>query len=240
MTVDRGELEVSLALQRRFLGVGPDEPQEVTAFVRGHPWVGYAHDEVEHIALLRRAQATRGFEGAYLLVNPIDPRIADRYERGYWGAAHAGRASDKDVLARRAIYVDVDPVRPKGISATADERSAAHDAARQIHQWLADVLGPRCLAFGSSGNGYFILVAIVLEPIDAVQIPRLRTFLERLHRRYGSARAKVDSTVINPARLMPAGGTWKRKGADTPERPHRLTSLVCRPEIDRVPLAEIC
>jgi hypothetical protein len=33
--------------------------------------------------------------------------------------------------------------------------------------------------------------------------------------------------VFNPARLMAAPGTWKRKGAGSVTRPHRLTSFVC-------------
>lgn len=239
MTGTRGEIEVSIALQRGFLGVEEEEIQEVVALVRGRPLVGYARTSADQVALLRRAQTTRWFEGAYLLANPFDPRIGDRYDPGYWGPAYAGRTGDRDILARRVVYVDIDPVRPRGISATEAEHQAARDIAWRVREWLASVLGGGCIGFGCSGNGYYLTIAIVPEPVDPNQVIRLRRFLERLHRRFGTEGIAVDTSVTNPGRLMPAGGTWKRKGADTPERPHRLTSFSCRANVERVPLTEV-
>lgn len=224
---DRNYLPVSLGLWRRFLGVGEHEMQEVIAMVRGRPWVGYARSEAAQVEMLQRAQRTRDFSGAYLLLNPIDERIAERYPAGDFGPAHAGRASDKEILQRRAVFIDVDPVRPKGISATDEERAAARVVAVGVRELLQSRCGIDAIGWGSSGNGYFILVAIEPVATDRDQGPRIKRLLEGLQLKFGTPAASIDGSVFNPARLMAAPGTWKRKGAGSPSRPHRLTSFVC-------------
>jgi hypothetical protein len=234
---DNGYIEVALALWRRFVGVSDDEVQEVVAFVNGRPWVGYARTFEEQVELLKRAETKRGFAGSYLLFNRIDPRIAERYAHGNIGPAQSGRASDKEITHRRALFIDVDPVRPKGISATNAERSAAHEVASGVRDLLLERIGQSSVGWGSSGNGYFLLVAI--EPIepDKDQGPRIRRLLDGLQTRFGTAGANIDGSVFNPARLMSAPGTWKRKGAGSEERPHRMTSFSCRASAPvRVPL----
>lgn len=233
---DRDYLPVSLALWRRFLGVADTECQEVIAMVRGKPWVGYARSEQEQVSMLRRAQSTRDFSGAYLLVNPIDPRISERYHPGDWCSAHAGRASDKEITWRRAIFIDVDPVRPKGISATDAERAAARAVACGVRELLESRVGKDAVAWGSSGNGYFMLLAIDPVVPDKSHGTRIKKLLDGLQAKFGCPAASVDGTVHNAARLMCAPGTWKRKGAGSQERPHRLTSFVCQPDPVRVPL----
>ncbi|MFA5682626.1 MAG: hypothetical protein WC999_14950 [Hydrogenophaga sp.] len=231
---------MSVGLWRRFLGVGEHECQEVVGFVRGRPWVGYARSEAEQVEMLRRAQTQREFAGAYLLLNPIDPRIAERYAHGDFGPAHAGRASDKEIQLRRAIFIDVDPVRPKGISATDAERAAARDVVCGVGDLLVARCGRDAVAGGTSGNGFYLLVAI--EPL----IPqkdhglRIKRLLDGLQARFGTPAASIDGTVHNAARLMPAPGTWKRKGAGSAERPHRLTTFSCTYNApQRVPLEVI-
>lgn len=224
---ERSELEVSLALWRRFLGVDAAEVQEVVGFVRGRPWVGYARSFEEQLKLLRRAQDQRGFAGAYLLCNPIDPRIAERYEPGDFGPATAGRASDKEITSRRAVFIDIDPVRPKGISATAEEREAAFSVAHQVRVLLESRCGKPAVGWGSSGNGFYLVIAIEPVAVCPEQGRRIKRLLDGLQSRFGTAAASIDGTVYNPARLMPAPGTWKRKGAGSKERPHRIASFCC-------------
>jgi P4 family phage/plasmid primase-like protien len=40
----------------------------------------------------------------------------------------------------------------------------------------------------------------------------------------------VDKAVHNPSRIARIPGTWNRKGPDTPERPHRLATLISVPD----------
>ena len=237
---ERGELEVNTAIVRSFLDVGESEPVELTAFAEARIHIAHALCEAEHVRLLREAEDIRGFNGAYQLVNgPMDPALLARYQTGRWHKAWNGRATDRDIQQLRAVFIDCDPVRPKGISATDEQRQEAWDVCSAMESWLGSELGVDALGHGSSGNGFFTLIAIEPCVPSAETAQRIAKFLALLNKKYGTARVKIDTSVHNAARLMPAPGTWKRKGTNTPERPHRMTSFVCRQTVRRVPLEVI-
>jgi hypothetical protein len=240
----RGELEINVALQRRFLDVGPDELLELTAFVEGRIHVAHVSSEADHVRLLRDAERIRGFNGSYQLVNgPIDPDLGARYEPGIWHRAWNGRAGDAHIQALRGVFLDVDPVRPKGISSTDEQLHEAHEVASAVRAWfVADVFGDDApIGFGCSGNGYFLVIAIEATEPTTDTTRRISGLLALLQKRFGlEHRVKIDASVANPARLMPCGGTWKRKGRHTDERPHRMTSFSCRGVVRRVPLEALC
>lgn len=234
-------LALSVHQQRRFLGMPDDEPTELTYFCGGRIHVAHVLGANGHLRLLRDGEGLREFTAAYQLVNgPIDRRLLARYEPDRIHRASNGRVTDRDVEARRAVFLDIDPVRPKGISATEDEKRAAYDVSAEVEAFLAARIGQCAIGRGDSGNGYFLLVAIepcAPEPETTIRISRL---LEVLDRRFGTEQVKIDRAVANAARLMPAAGTWKRKGADTSGRPHRRTSFSCRGDVLRVPLEALC
>lgn len=236
----RGEIEINTTIVRRFLGVGHDEFVELTAFTDAGIQVAQCSSESAHLELLREAERLRGFRGVYQLVNgPIDPRLGARYEPNRWHRATNGRATDKDIQALRAVFIDVDPERPKGISATDDEQRAACEVSLAIEEWIAASLGRAALGHGCSGNGYFTLIALDPCAWSAETTAGIARFLALLNKRFAAPGVKIDTSVANPARLMPAPGTWKRKGRNTEERPHRMTSFICKPTVRRVPLREV-
>lgn len=238
----RNELELNTALVRRFQGIVDDEFLELTAFCQNRPWVCHVHSYEEHVLALREATHLRGYCGAYQLVNgPIDHALSARYEPGKWQAAWNGRAADDHIGTRRALYFDVDPIRPKGISSTDAQLREAYDVSAALEEWLASVTGdPGAIGHGCSGNGYFTLVALQPSPDPVESTPRVARLLKLLARKFYTDRVKLDAAVANAARLMPAPGTWKKKGRSTPERPHRMTTFTCRGRVTRVPLEALC
>jgi hypothetical protein len=235
---NRGDIERGTGLLRGFLGIGADELTELTFLVRGRIHVAHAASEQAHVRLLAEAQKLRGFNGAYQLVNgPINPALAARYPGNRIHAAWNGRTGDADVRLRRALFIDIDPVRPKGISATNDEKRAAYEVYREVGAFLLGALNDEfALGRGDSGNGYFILIAIEPKPVSSESTARVRAFLKLLAAKFDTERVRIDTSVGNAARLMPAPGTWKRKGENTAERPHRRTSFRCHERVHRVPL----
>ncbi len=175
---------------------------------------------------------------------PLCADLSARYEQNRWQPATNGRATDKDIGTRRALFIDVDPTRPKGISATNDEKLASWTVADAIRQYLTEKIGREPIGFGSSGNGYYLLIAVEPEPHPGECTERVSKLLKALGRKFGTDRVSIDSTVSNPARLMSCPGTWKRKGRCTTERPHRMTSFSCAlspatGEPDRVPIGAL-
>lgn len=240
VTGERNELEISVAISRRFLDIGEREPIELTAFTEHGIRVCHVDTARDQIARLYEAQKERGFFGAYQLVNEMAPELTHRYELNRWSKAYNGRASDKEILGRRALFLDFDAVRPKGISSTDEQLRAAWEVSHAVETWLAEVVGQNAIGHGCSGNGYYALIALQPTEPTPETTQRISGLLALLHRRFGTPEVKIDTAVANAARLMPAAGTWKRKGRNSDERPHRLTSFTCRPNVERVPLEALC
>lgn len=234
------ELGASTARIRRFLGMAPDEPTELTFFYEGRISVAHAMTAADHVRLLRDGEQRQGFNGAYQLVNgPIVREIFARYEPNRIVRAWNGRVSDPQIESLRAIFLDCDSLRIKGISATDDEKAAALEAAHAVAAYLTERAGRDAIGFGDSGNGAFLLIAVEPEPPTSETTKRISRLLTLLNKKFGTDRVKIDCSVSNPARLMPAPGTWKRKGYHTKDRPHRMTSFSCTKNVARVRLEDI-
>ena len=226
---------------RRFLGMPEDEPTELTFFNEGRIAIAHATTAAEHVRLLRDGERQRGFNGAYQLVNgPINPQVFHRYEPNKIHRAWNGRVNDTMIQTLRAVFLDCDPERLKGISATDLEKQSAREVAAAVADFFSKSVGESAIGRGDSGNGFFVLLA--LEPCQpsTETTTKISKLLGLLHRKFGKPGVKIDTSVSNPARLMPAAGTWKRKGWSTSERPHRMTTFTCADDVTRVPLEAIC
>lgn len=239
MTADA--LAETTARVRRFLGMPDDEPTELTFFCEGRISVAHAMNAAEHVRLLRQGERERGFNGAYQLVNgPINPQVFHRYEPNKIHKAWNGRVNDTMIQSVRAVFLDCDPERIKGISATDAEKRAADAVARAVADAFASSVGAEAVGRGDSGNGFFVLLAVEPFAPTPETTAKIAKLLGLLNRKFRVPGVKIDTSVCNPARLMPAAGTWKRKGWSTAERPHRMTSFECADNVARVPLEAIC
>ncbi len=182
---------------------------------------GYFDDPV---ALAEAVKPWDGRSNLYLTLNPVAPALLARAANRIRDSA-TSTTSDSDILERRFLPIDIDPVRPAGISATDGELEAAHAVARQVTTYLHDQGFGHPVA-AMSGNGYWLLYRVDLPGDDDGLVSRL---LHHLAERFDTADAKLDLTVSNPARIGPLVGTMKVKGDVLPDRPHRRSELVYVP-----------
>jgi hypothetical protein len=194
--------------------------------VRGqqHVDAGY-FDDAEQLA--RAAVARSGdADGVYMTINPVMPALLARKAKNRVHRVGSGETtSDRDVRQRRALLIDVDPIRPSGISASDVEHEAAIALADRIRSELA-ARGWAPPLFADSGNGAHLLYAIDL-PVDDQGL--VRRVLEQLSKLFSSSELKIDEKVFNPARISKIYGTLAKKGDDTPERPHRIARIIDTP-----------
>jgi P4 family phage/plasmid primase-like protien len=166
-------------------------------------------------------------QGVYAIFNRIDPGVQHRRGPDAWREVPKGEGtSDRDVTQRRALYIDLDPQRTRGISASDDELLAAGRRAEQARDLLARILPPEAIGVGRSGNGCALFVA--LEPTRPEgDIERVcKAVLVALAGLLDDAAVKVDTSVSEPKRLCFLPGTVKRKGANSSERPHRRAAFI--------------
>ena len=179
----------------------------------------------EHLADMARVAVElerKGTRGIYFLPNPVNPALMERSPNRI---SVAGKTTtDADILARRWLLVDVDPVRPADTSASETERQQAWQVASHVQATL-QAAGFTCPIIGSSGNGWHLSYSV-----DYVNGPQsrdqFRAILQGLDRRCSSQQARVDVKTYNAARIWKLYGTTSRKGGHSDERPHRMSWIV--------------
>jgi hypothetical protein len=213
---------------------------EVRALADGATHSGYFDD---HEALTRAVEALDAdpaVAGIYVTLNTVNPALLAR--RANRIKMRLGRkdatTADADILRRRWLPVDIDPVRPSGVSSTEEEHNAALNAAERIAAYLAEQ-GFGAPVRADSGNGAHLLYRIDL-PNDEPSTALVKGCLSTLDALFSNETVTVDTANHNAARIWKLYGTTSRKGDSTPERPHRRARVLAAPaEIGVVPVERL-
>jgi hypothetical protein len=190
---------------------------------------GYFDDHLKMAIAIAEADPKYGAAGIYYVFNRINPALLGRAcnrlrERAEYTTA------DNNILRRRWLPIDLDPVRPAGISSSDEEHAAAIQRARTIAFEMAREWGQPIVA--DSGNGAHLLYQIDLAN-DQEALSFVSAALAELDRRYSDEVVKVDVTSANAARIWKAYGTVARKGDSIPSRPHRPSRVLEVPDGNR-------
>jgi hypothetical protein len=163
--------------------------------------------------------------GVYVTLNPLRPELLLRSPNKLSDfTPRDGAANDADVVRLRFLPFDFDYQRPKGISATNAEHQAAlercHDCVAALQQ---EGFVPVIVA--SSGNGAHALFACDLPNTDP-STALVKGLFTAINARFGAAPIICDPANVNASRIFKIYGTWVGKGADSVERPHRLSRIL--------------
>ena len=178
--------------------------------------------------------------GIYVTLNTVDPALLSR--RANRVKMNLGRkdptTSDADILSRKWLPIDLDPVRPSGVSSTDTEHEAARAHARRIRTWLGEQGFPDPVV-ADSGNGAHLLYRIDL-PNDDESTELVKGCLAVLDTLFSDGTVFVDAANFNAARIWKIYGTTSKKGDNTPSRPHRQSCIIAVPEeVRAVPVAQL-
>ncbi len=214
----------------RAIGLGPESIAEVRALGvqpnprwRSHIESGYFDDP--ECAAREATRISTVASGVYATLNEITPALLARRKNRLGIAEQGSLTTAGDVVRRRRVCFDIDPVRPKGVSATAGERDEARKVAGKVIVWIREVCGQDPWII-DTGNGYHLYYGVDLPSADG---DRVKALLQAAHSLHSSSAAVVDTTVFDPARIVRVPGTLNRKGDSTPDRPHRLVRFVSGP-----------
>ncbi|MEN6517818.1 MAG: hypothetical protein ABFC38_06450 [Methanospirillum sp.] len=230
MNGDVGDRSFRPALEALDLLLEPGAVAELRAIGRdGRIASGYFDAPAKLATAAEVLDDATDFQGIYVTLNPVNPALLAR--RANRVETRLGRkdatTADADIVRRRWLPIDVDPVRPSGVSSTAEEHRAACGAVRAIREFLKGEGWPAPIV-ADSGNGGHLLYRIDL-PTDSASTTIVKAVLAALDARFSTAAANVDTANFNAARIWKCYGTVSRKGDSTEDRPHRRSAIVAKP-----------
>ncbi|EFK06743.1 phage/plasmid primase, P4 family, C-terminal domain protein [delta proteobacterium NaphS2] len=165
-----------------------------------------------------------GASGVYFTLNPVKPDLLARSVNRLKGAPKF-LTTDADIECLRWLPIDLDPVRPAGISSTDAELKRAADVAREVASWLENDLGfPKGIR-ACSGNGYHLTYRLSDLPNDEAHKALIKNSIDAVSDKFGTDQVEIDRKVGNPSRIWKCYSTSGRKGDSTKDRPHRKSYL---------------
>ena len=171
----------------------------------------------------------RAVPAVYTTLNPVRRDLIGRSHNATKDYAEATTA-DRDILRLRRLLVDLDAIRPSGISATHEEHSLALRKAEEVRDHLLGLGWPDPV-FADSGNGGHLIFGVDLEnTMENVKL--LEGVLKALDGLFSTDRVKVDTTTFNASRITKLPGTMARKGDHIPDFcPHRRSCILDAPHL---------
>lgn len=174
--------------------------------------------------------------GCYFTLHKLHPGVIGRALNCFDPDCQA--TTDKDVIAFRYLPVDIDPVRPSGISSSDAELAAALELRDQIAKYAMNQLGFPEPIVAVSGNGGHLLFRLPdLPTSDKNSRIFIEGTLKKLAEKFDNEQAKVDTAIHNPSRIFKIYGTVARKGYPVPAsgngrvaRPHRMSYIEIIPK----------
>ena len=203
----------------------PGQVVEVRAITDDGVASGYFNDYSALEKAVNLLDTLPGVQGIYVTLNEVDPALLSRRVNRVKVRLSKKDATtaDADIIRRRWLPIDIDPVRPSGVSSTEKEHDDAMAKADQVAAYLAGNGWPAPLV-ADSGNGAHLLYQIDL-PNDEASCKIVEQCLEVLAAMFDGPESTIDTTVHNAARIWKLYGTVSRKGDHTSDRPHRRSHI---------------
>ena len=158
----------------------------------------------------------------YITVNHVAQDCYSRVQRDTFMQAKT-TTTDADITQYDWLFVDVDPQRTTGVSSTDAEFKAAEAMASKIASYL-EGLGFQSPVKALSGNGCHLFYRIHLGNNKDNRL-LIENCLKTLSMLFDTDEVKVDTTNYNPSRICKLHGTLAQKGANSKERPHRMSRI---------------
>lgn len=206
---------------------------EVRAVSRRGIWSGYFSDRQSLSHQVAALDTDPEIQGIYISLNEVNPALlARRANRIARCGPKDTTTSDQDILRRRWFPLDLDPVRPAGVSSTDEEHHLAFSRADEVAAFLAGIGFPEPLK-GDSGNGAHLLYRVDL-PNDPDTLVLVKQGLAVLDALFSDEVVIVDAANANAGRIWKLYGTVSRKGDNTADRPHRRSKIHSSPGLESV------
>lgn len=199
---------------------------------------GYFKDVDTLLKNLKQYENRQGLN-FYFVMNSVNEGCYSRQQRDCFIEINRNNktptTSDKDIVKRNWLLLDIDCERPSGVSSTDTELQKAKDKANKVYRYLKNE-GFEQPIVAYSGSGTHLLYRISLDPSETQLV---KDSLLALDMMFSDEEVKIDTSVFNASRITKLYGTMAVKGRNTKERPHRLSKIVNYPNEIKVNDAEL-
>lgn len=188
---------------------------------------GYFTDADTLINALRREDLRN--RNVYITLNELDNGCYGRVQHDKFINIKKKEptTSDKDVVGYNWLMVDLDPERTSGTASSDAELEEAKHLGNRIYLSLRN-MGFETPLMAYSGNGVHLLYKIQIAKTPE-RIALVEKCLKVLDMLFSNDKVKVDVKNANPSRICKLYGCYSVKGADTAERPHRMSHIIGNP-----------
>jgi hypothetical protein len=193
---------------------------------------GYYDDHGKLATAVKQLSDEGEHVGVYCTLNCCHEALVARRAKNQLHYDVKTTTSDADIIRRRWLLFDFDPKRPKGESATTEEKIAAKAVMLNVAKTLRKESWPSPVC-ARSGNGYHLLYRVD-EPNDAETAALFKNCLDAIAANFPTDAVHIDTGVYNASRITKAYGSLAAKGANTTERPHRFSQILFVPKSVRV------
>ena len=182
-----------------------------------------------------------GASGVYLVPNKSSRKTLDKGSK--WASLRqkdkTSKASkDADITHFNVLIVDCDPIRIvdgeirdatglDGVNASDAEVAATRSVAEKVMEELKALSPGHQPGLIMTGNGHTAF-ALVSVPVTKEGLAQRAQILLSLANKFDNEHVSIDTSVWNPARMLPVPGTMKRKAPETEGRPHRRVEYLVR------------
>lgn len=181
-------------------------------------------------SLIRGFDELRNFGDCniYMTLNSLNEACYDRVQKDRFEKNAKVTTSDNDVIGYDWLFLDLDPKRPTGTSSTDEQINKAKAKGNEVYKFMKN-LGFSDPLFGFSGNGVHLLYRVYLQSTND-KMNLIKKALQTLDMLFSDDEISVDMKNFNPSRVCKLYGTTAQKGANSPERPHRMSYIIGNPE----------
>ena len=158
---------------------------------------GYFNDAKSASLAIENLESLRP-PAVYVTLNPVQPALMARAANRI-GHKAKSTTTDADIIRRLWILVDMDALRPAGISSTDGELAEACKLSDTLLAALRSLGWPEPLR-GMSGNGCYLLYRIDL-PNDEESKLLVQAVLKAMASQFNTEGAEVDCSTFNAARI---------------------------------------
>lgn len=164
----------------------------------------------------------------YITLNKVNANCYSREQHDCFKQTSV-TTQDKEIDAYEWLFIDLDPERLSEISSSKDELAEAKALMVKVHDYMKEIGFAEPIA-GISGNGYHLLYKIDLPPTQEYK-DLIERCLINLANMFNNGKVKIDTVNFNQSRICKLYGTVAQKGANTTDRPHRMSKILKVPDL---------